>query len=227
MEIIKAKDTTDRLESIIRREMLPKLNTAEVTFSDDFIQSLAYNSELVPVHRNEFIQGQGSEMDCNLIYINYGIAHTFYYDPIAEKPIITRIWKKHDIIFDLNHFLNGDIKREANQMLEDGEVLSISYASLRILLETFPNTVTFLLQLQAEREKQYKYYQRILRLSVQEKVSTYLNDNPSIFNRINKEYIASHLGISRSRFSKACSMYNKEVKVNALNSVVAIDLTFD
>ncbi|SEA65303.1 Crp/Fnr family transcriptional regulator [Pedobacter hartonius] len=209
MKIINTENTKDRLERIIRREMLPRFNKDGVLFSDDFIKALAYNSELVPVHKNELIQGPGLGMDFNLIYIKYGIASSFYYEPTANKTIITKIWKKHDIIFDLDDFLNGETRSESHQMLEDGELLAISYTSLRILLETFPNTVSFLLELQVERERQYKYYQHLLRLNVQEKVNTYLNDNPSIYNRINKEYIASHLGISRSRLSKATSLYKQ------------------
>jgi len=209
MKILENETNRARLERIIRREILPKLELLAGTLSNALVEALIYNSKLMVVFKGQFIEEAGSAEDGNLFYLNTGIAHTFYYDSVSQKPIITKIWKKHDIIFDLNSFLNGGNRRESIQMLEDGELLSISYHNLKRLMDTFPNMVSFLLYLQVERERQYKYYQHLLRLNVEEKVRMYLNDNPAIINRINNEYIAMHLGISRSRFSKAYAVYKQ------------------
>ncbi|SDZ84541.1 Crp/Fnr family transcriptional regulator [Pedobacter hartonius] len=209
MKILDSLTNEARLERIITREILPKIESMGKYLSNAFIESLIFNSKLMEVFKGEIIEHAGPCTDGNLLYINTGIAHTFYYDSISQKPLITKIWKKHDIIFDLGTFLNSENRKETIQMLEDGELLGISYDNLKKLLDTFPNMVSFLLHLQVERERQYKYYQHLLRLTVDEKVKLYLSDNPAIINRINNEYIAMHLGVSRSRFSKAYVAYKR------------------
>jgi len=209
MKILENHTGQVRLERIIRRELLPKLELLAAGISLQFIDSLIIMSELRIVNKGQYLEEAGSRSDGNLLYLNTGIAHTFYRDNINDKPIITKIWKKHDIIFDLDNFLNCERRQESTQMLEDGELLSISYRNLKKLMKTYPNMVSFLLHLQAEKERQFIYYQHLLKLNVEEKVRIYLNDNPAMINRINNEYIAMHLGISRSRFSKAYSVYKR------------------
>jgi CRP-like cAMP-binding protein len=210
MKILELENSTATVDQIIRRQLLPKFDMGVWNFSDDFIRSLVYNSRLEFYHKNERL---GKPGNCNdqLYYINRGIAQTFYHDRKGDKSVVTNIWKKNDTIFDLNSFLNGVDENEINEMLEDGEVISVSFTALKKLLETFPNMVGFLLMLQAEREKKYKYYQHLLRLNVSQKVIIFLNDHPAMVNRINNKIIAAYLGVSRSRFSKAYSYIEEEI----------------
>lgn len=208
MEILELKNDRSRIDRILRRELLPKFDNASGYYTNDFIESLIYNSKLEFYHKKEQIGNSDHNTD-RLYYIHSGIAHSFSYDQIKRKRVITNIWKKRDIIFDLNAFLNGVYKTEINEMLEEGEVISISFSALEQLLETFPNMVGFFLRLQNERELQYQYYQQLSRLNVTQKVMLFLKDHPSMIYRINNDIIALHLGMSRSRFSKAYALYKK------------------
>jgi CRP-like cAMP-binding protein len=208
MVLLNITKDRSRIERIIRRELLPKFVKSSAYFSEDFIASLIYNSRLEFYLKNEKLGNQEISQE-RLYYIHTGIARTFYYDQITDKPVITNIWKKQDTIFDLNSFLNGPDKFEINEMLEEGEVISISFSALEKLLDTFPNMVSIFLQLQAERERLYKYYQRLSKLNVSQKVTVYLQDHPAMIHRINNDIIAAHLGVSRSRFSKAYAVYKR------------------
>ncbi len=196
-----------RTEGIIRNEIVPKMESIVGPIAKQCIELLIANSKCKPVTKEQFIETGGSFEDGSLYYLYSGIARSCYYGPDVEKPIISRIWKKHEVMFDLNSFLNSDYRTEAIQMLEDGEVLSLSYPVLKSLIDTFPKMLPLLLFLQAENEKHNKFYQHLLKQTVEERVRLYLDHNPTISSRINKDCIALHLGISRSKFSAAYTQY--------------------
>lgn len=202
-----------RIERVVRTQLLSKCDKAATHFTNDFVESFVCLSQLQFYHKNDEL-GKMEDRQNQLYYINSGIAHTFYYSKNREKPVVTNIWTKDQTIFDLNTFLNGVEKQEITEMLEDGEILSIPFDALRQLLETYPLMVGFFLSLQAEREKQYKYYQSLLRLNVSQKVLLYLSDHPAMVHRVNNEIIAAHLGVSRSRFSKAYALYKHSASQN-------------
>lgn len=200
---------TLRVDDLIKNEIIPKLEAIIGPISKDCIAQLISNSRLKPAIKDQFLEVGGTYEDGSLFYLYSGIARSCYYGPNVEKPIISRIWKKHEVMFDVNSFLNGENRTEAIQMLEDGEIVSISYSSLKCLFDTYPKMLSLLLYLQAENEKYNKFYQHLLKLSVEERVKLYLNHNPTICSRINKDCIALHLGISRSKFSSAYTQYKQ------------------
>lgn len=200
----------DRLERIIRNEILPKLESIVDAQLSEFVDLLLQHSKLKTFAKDQYLEDSRSFEDGKLFYIMSGIARTFYYDADSEKPIISRIWKKHDVILDISSFQNETERTETVQMLEEGELFMIDYSSLKTFLDIFPKTVIFLMCLQAEREKYNLLYQRLLKLSVEDRVRRYLNHNPTLTNRINKDCIAIHLGVSRSKFSSAYALYKQE-----------------
>lgn len=199
----------ERLERIIRNEILPKLESIVGAQLSEFVDLLLRSSKLKNFAKDQYLEESRSFEDGKLFYITSGIARTFYYDTSSDKPIISRIWKKHDVIFDVNSFQNEEERAETIQMLEEGELLTIDYYSLKNLLNVFPKMTSCVLCLQAEREKYAMFYQRLLKLSVEDRVRLYLNDNPTLSNRVNKDCIATLLGVSRSKFSSAYSLYKQ------------------
>jgi CRP-like cAMP-binding protein len=199
----------DRLERIIRNEILPKLESIVGAQLSEFVDLLLQSSKLKNFAKDQYLEESRSFEDGKLFYITSGIARTFYYDTSSDKPIISRIWKKHDVIFDVNSFQNEEDRAETVQMLEDGELLTVDYYNLKNLLNTFPKMISCVLCLQAEREKYAMFYQRLLKLSVEDRVRLYLNDNPTLSNRISQDCIATHLGVSRSKFSNAYALYKQ------------------
>lgn len=200
-----------RIDDILRNEIIPKLETIVGPITEECIELLIFNSKLTPVVKDQFVEVGGTFHDGSLYYLYSGIARSCYYGRNVEKPFISRIWKMHDVIFDVNSFLKIESRTEAIQMLEDGELLSISYTGLKCLIDISPKMLSLLLLLQADNEKYNKFYQHLLKLTVEERVRLYLDNNPIIKDRVTKECIAMHLGISRSKFSSAYALY-KEYK---------------
>lgn len=205
----KNESNKDRLERIIRNEILPKLESIVDAQLSEFVDLLLQSCKLKNYAKDQYLEESRSFEDGKLFYITSGIARSFYYDSSSDKPIISRIWKKHDVIFDVNSFQHQEDRAETVQMLEDGELLMIDYYSLKNLLNVFPKMAHCVMCLQAEREKYAMFYQRLLKLSVEDRVLLYLNDNPTLSNRVNKDCLATLLGVSRSKFSDAYALYKR------------------
>ena len=206
----KNESDKDRLERIIRNEILPKLESIVDAQLSEFVDLLLQHSKLKTFAKDQYLEDSRSFEDGKLFYIMSGIARTFYYDADSEKPIISRIWKKHDVILDISSFQNETERTETVQMLEEGELFMVDYSSLKTFLDIFPKTVIFLMCLQADREKYALFYQRLLKLSVEDRVKRYLHSNPTLINRINNDCIATHLAVSRSKFSSAYAQYKQD-----------------
>ncbi|TCC99559.1 Crp/Fnr family transcriptional regulator [Pedobacter hiemivivus] len=193
----------ERLREIIRQEIVPGLEALTGSLTEECIEHITSHSRLKQVTKNQFIQSSGSYEDGHLSYLYRGIAHSFYYHQETNKTFVTRLWKKDEIIFDTNSFVKSEDRLESIQMLEDGELIAINYYHLKSLLNKFPELFALFPYLQIDREKHSKYYQHLLKLTAEERVSLFIQHNPTLISRINKDAIALYLGMSRCRFSTA------------------------
>lgn len=210
MEELDFQSNKSRINDILRNEIIPKLEVIAGPITKECIQLLVANSKLRVVVKDQFIEMGGTFNDGSLYYLYSGLARSCYYSPNIERPFISRIWKMHEVIFDVNSFLKGKNRTEAIQMLADGELISVNYTGLQILIDSFPKMLSVLLFVQAENEKYNNFYQHILKLTVDQRVRLYLDNNPDIRDRVTKECIAMHLGISRSKFSSAYALYKAD-----------------
>ncbi|WP_316819266.1 hypothetical protein [Pedobacter nyackensis] len=202
-----------RLEKIIKQEIAPKLEALAGPFTEKCIEYIISNSKLKQVAKDQYIEDNGSYEDGHLIYLYSGIAGSFYCPDLSSKTVVTRLWKKDEIMVDVNSFISKEDRIESIQMLEDGEIISIGYYQLKAAINEFPELHKLFPYLLIEREKYYIFYHHLLKLTVEERVNLFLKHNPTLINRINKDAIAQHLGMSRCRFSTAYSQY----KLNKYN----------
>jgi CRP-like cAMP-binding protein len=212
MMVIGNESNKERLEKIIIQEIVPKLEILAGPLPDECIEYLISNCKLKQVSKDQYVENNGSYEDGHLIFLFSGIAQSFYYDRETDKTFITRLWKKDDVIFDATSFTNNEDRKESIQMLEEGEFISIVYYHLKSILNRFPQLIALFSYLQIEREKYSRFYQHLLKSTVEERVNLFLQYNPTLIHRINKDVIALYLGMSRGRFSMTYSSYkqNKE-----------------
>lgn len=210
MKIFSEENKHEKLERIFNLKIIPFLCKTIGILPHGLLEVLKSNCRIITAIEYQYIEEAGSAEDGQFLFLDSGIAQNFYYDRTKEKYITNHIYKKHDVIIDVNSFLN-QIERKGNiQMLEQGTIISITYYSLRLLLTSFPELHIIQWHLQVEREKQSLYYQYLLKLKLDERVKTYLEDNPGIATRINHNHIASYLGTCRSRFSTSYAKYRNE-----------------
>ncbi|MCX2449937.1 hypothetical protein OQX61_01520 [Pedobacter sp. PLR] len=196
-----------RLKLIMNKEIIPKMELLVGPLTRECIEFIMSSSRLKQIKKDQYIEESGPFEDGHLHYLYSGIAHSFYYHDESDKTFVTRLWKKDDILFDVNSFVNYEDRKEDIQMLEDGELISIGHYHLKSLLNNSPQLLTLSTHLQIERETYNKFYQHLLKSNVEERLSLFLKHNPTIINRINKDFIAQHLNVSRSRLSTAYAQY--------------------
>lgn len=209
MKVLGNESNRARLELILSKEIIPKMELLVGPLTQECIDYIISNSRLKQVSKDQYIEESGSFEDGHLHYLYNGIAHSFYYHDQTDKVFVTRLWKKDDILFDVNSFVNRQDRKEDIQMLEDGELISIRYYHLKSILNTSPQLLALATHLQIEREIYNKFYQHLLKSTVEERLVLFLKHNPTIINRINKDFIAQHLNVSRSRLSTAYALYKQ------------------
>ncbi|SDL16090.1 hypothetical protein SAMN04487898_115153 [Pedobacter sp. ok626] len=202
------KESKERLKSIVRQELIPKLEILAVSLTEECIEHIILHSQLKPIARDQYIQKNGSYEDGHLNFLYSGIAFGFYYDQQTTRTFATRIWKTNEIIFDTKSFLNCENRLESIQMLEDGEVISINYYSLQILLDKFPEVLALFPYLAITFEKHSRFYQDMLKRTIKERISLFLKHYPSLISKISSDIIALYLGVSKTSFNRGYAQYN-------------------
>lgn len=209
MKVLGSELNKTRLRLIMSKEIIPKMELLVGPLTQECIEYIILNSRIKQVNKDQYLEESGTYEAGHLHYLYSGIAHSFYYDDETDKNFVTRLWKKDDILFDVRSFVNCEDRLENIQMLEDGEVISIGHFPLKNLLNNTPQLLTLSTHLQIERETYNKFYQHLLKSSVEERLILFLKHNPTIINRINKDCIAQHLNVSRSRLSTAYAIYKQ------------------
>jgi len=207
MRLENAELKQEKSIGIITKCILPFLQRIVGPLPIGLPEILVNNSRVVNAVTGQYIEEAGAAADGHLLFFENGIARNFYYDSGSARFVTTHITKKHEVLLDVNSFLYGSSRPGSIQMLENGSVLLIAYSALRGMLLNFPVLNTALWQLQAEKERQFLYYQHLLKLPLDERVQVYLDDNPGITSRILHDHIANYLGTCRSGFSTSFRKY--------------------
>lgn len=209
MKVLGNESNKVRLEHIMSKEIIPKMELLVGPLTQECKAYIISNSRIKQVNKDQYLEESGTYEAGHLHYIYSGIVQSFYYHEESDKTFVTRLWKKDDILFDVNSFVNRMDRLDNIQMLEDGEVISIGHYALKNLLNNSPQLLSLSTHLQIERETYNKFYQQLLKSSVEERLHLFLKHNPTIINRINKDLIAQHLNVSRSRLSTAYALYKQ------------------
>ncbi|MBE9598016.1 hypothetical protein [Pedobacter sp. MC2016-24] len=192
---------------IVQVIIMPFIQAVTKTNPEGLSDAVIHYSQVVHGLKDQFMEEEGAAEEGHLLMLCSGFALNFYYDIRLNKSVVTHIFKKYEVMIDINSFLNKSDRKGNLQMLTDGLIFKMSYHALRSLLVDYPILNVALWQFQAEREKQYLYYQHLLKLALDERVKVYLEDNPGIATQINNDCIANYLGTCRSRFSTAYAKY--------------------
>lgn len=197
----------EALVRIVDKKIIPELSKIIGTIPDKFPAVLRQCSRVHSVVSGQILLDSGAANEGHLLFVDNTTLRSFYYDEKNERERTSRLGIRNDVIVDVNSFLYGTDRLEQVQALDDGKVLSINFANLKTILHDFPEMNKVLLHFKAASDKEYAYYQHLLKVSVDERVQIYIGDHPTLPTRINHDYIAQYLDIDRSSFSLAYKRY--------------------
>lgn len=137
----------------------------------------------------------------NLYFVEKGVMRTYYLR--GSDDITSLLVSEGEIVCIAESFFLQEPSKEVLETLEDTTVFAISYNEYRGLVEQDHN-MTKLAVILLERHlvnftdkvKVFKY------LSVEERISYYINQPTSLFRRIPDHYIATYLGTTSATFSR-------------------------
>lgn len=134
-------------------------------------------------------------------YLYKGFAVTFSY--VNGEKQIDGFWREGQIVFSASSLFEQTPSNECIQLVQQGDLLCISYRSIMKLFESFPEA-NFIYRVVMNRYYEHSR-ERIRELQLLNGVERYkrlLSDYKGIEQIIPQEYIASYLGITPQSLSR-------------------------
>ncbi len=161
--------------------------------------------------KGEFIARGGVLCD-HVSFLNYGLARVYYLVDGKEK--IVSFCNELNYICDYESFLSRRPAHSYVQLLEDTEVVDISYKDLQMLYQVVPEA-NILGRIIAEQLflEMCNGTRAEVKDTILERYSKLISEQPWLPQRVPQYMIASYLGITPEAFSRIKSRVNKQKEV--------------
>ncbi len=148
---------------------------------------------------------------CNAVYfIESGIARGFYDDKNGED---TTAWfvQSGDFVYSSYNILNRLPASESVQLLEASTVVSIPLITLDYIYTTYPETKEISNSIIEKHTQLLIDFTKVLRhQTTDQRIRWFTEVYPTIYERVQKQHIASYLGMCREAVSHALSAKHKK-----------------
>ncbi len=164
--------------------------------------------------KGEFIAREGQLCD-HVSFLNYGLARVYYLVDGKEK--IVSFCNELNYICDYESFLSRKPAHSFVQLLENAEVVDISFKDLQMLYQVVPEAnilgrriaeQLFLDMCNGTRAE--------VKESILDRYSKLISEHPWLPQRVPQYMIASYLGITPEAFSRIKSRVSKQKEVPVL-----------
>ncbi|GAB3329223.1 Crp/Fnr family transcriptional regulator [Larkinella ripae] len=190
-------------------------------FLDTLRELCPINGEIEKVI-NEYVVVQKSPKGAHLVtigdvadrffYIGTGLVRSYYY--IDGKEVTSWIAAESDFAVSTQSFLKQEPSLEGIELLEDSQLLYISYPDLQRIYRNYPATNLIGRALSEKYLLVFDERIRSLRmLTAEERYYRFCQQHPGIGERVPLKHIASYLGLSRFTLSR---LRGQKIKVNLI-----------
>lgn len=169
-------------------------------FSNELQKAIAACLLKQELKKKNLLLEEGSVCE-RLYFIEKGLARAYYF--WDEQEITSWFMQENDLIVSVYSFFSQKPSLEYIELLEDSTLISISNEDLQRLYKEFPEFNYF------GRVLTQQYYvrseERIIshrRHTAEKRYEALFNSNPGLFNRAQKNQIASYLGMSAETLSR-------------------------
>lgn len=168
--------------------------------SDELLQAITTCLSKQEQKKKTILLHEGKVCE-RLYFIEKGLARAYYF--WDEQEITSWFMQENDLIVSVYSFFSQKPSLEYIELLEDSTLISISNEDLQRLYNQFPEFNYF------GRVLTENYYvrseERIIshrRHTAEERYEALFKANPELFNRAQKNHIASYLGMSAETLSR-------------------------
>jgi len=174
----------------------------EKTAKEDryFVRDIDSVCRLHKVVKFQELESPGAALEGRIWFPIIPLVHSYYLTPDEKCKWGSRIWKKQEFIFYSSSLLNQQLRCDYIEVLEAGELLSISYPNLLALMERYSEVHQRILQISASNERHYRYHNQLLNKPPLERVRQFEEEN-SLFAKVASNSIkAIHVGLTRQGY---------------------------
>jgi len=211
-------DTSQKTE-VITKNLLPALGClADVEGKK--MADLLNRCRLHHVRKYDILESPGPRNEGYLWFSIKAMSHHYFYNREKDCKSGTRIWNKRDFIFDDTSLLEGTARRDTLEILEDDEVISISYADLDYLMEEYQDISTAIRKLSIKHVAYFQHKGFLMSLSPFQRVKIFIEENQCFTFCATQEIQAMHVNLTRRGFIKILA----KIKESSLERSIEVDL---
>lgn len=166
--------------------------------NDNLLAEIAQKVSIQNKPKGSILFNEG-EYSNRLLFLLEGLARGFYYHDDTE--ITSWIMPENNFLFSPSYFFSDKPANESIQLIENSKLLIMSKTDLNDLQLRYPEAALLTIKV---LEKFLIYYDtrvRFLRLSAEERLTTYEKQYPNVSKRLSISQLSSFLGLSKSSIS--------------------------
>ncbi len=166
----------------------------------DLISKIFEQMEKHSYSKNHLLHKKGTVCE-NIYLIHKGLARTFFFKD--GKDITVHLASEGEIITAVDSIISRKKSRYHVELLEDSEVLAISYKTLQQVLSAHPEYEKYVrLVLERMYTEGADRIEEFLFFSAKERYDNLIKTRPQLIQRVNLGHIASYLGMTQETLSR-------------------------
>lgn len=166
----------------------------------EMLQNYQADFVLQRFEKKECLLLQGDVAD-QLFFIKSGLVRLYHHD--GQKETTLQFFDANQFVASFESFYLQNPSHYTIEMLEEGEVLSLSYERFKAILSCHQDIQAHCLQYVCERLFDYhQLFLSRLKTSPEERYMALLEDTPELLERVPHHYLASYLGVSAVSLSR-------------------------
>lgn len=184
---------------LIDDHILPAFD--KLTVSEKLIGCLYEQCTLHQAVKYQLLELPGPYFEGRLWFSVDAMVQGYYFCPHKQTKWGTRIWKKREFILNSSSLLNRSFRADYLEILEPGNLLSITYIDLLKLMVEFPELEKQVQNIAACNELYYHNRMQLLNKPALERVAEFEKNNALFIKVAGKEANAMHVNLTRQGYS--------------------------
>ena len=158
--------------------------------------------------KKSFILQEGQTFDMPVLLIK-GLTRSYYIN--EGKEVTSRFMEEGSIITSWMSYYTQQPGNEYIEILEDSILAGVSYSDIQKLYKEFPE-----FNIIGRKQAEFAFYQSEQRTQVlrkhtaEEKYKYFIDNHPTLLQRVALKHIATYLGMNEETFSRIRSKYHKK-----------------
>lgn len=171
-----------------------------LTVSEKLLSSLYESCTLHQAVKFQLLELPGPYGDGRLWFSFEAMVQAYYFCPYKQCKWGTRIWRRREFILNSSSLINQEFRTDYIEVLEPGDLLSITYIDLLKLIREFPELEKQVQSIAASNERYYHNRTKLLNRPPLERVQEFEKENSLFINIAGKDAIAMHVGLTRQGY---------------------------